>query len=172
MVHPIMNNRGAALALALVLMMVLSLMVAILYRTTLMDMLFSTHYQESQKAFYAAESGVKAGLAWLANQGSAPENQLAPQPWFSNTTTSRPTPATVWSDYEPVTAEGVESGRYRYYIQHLKNAPASYAGGESAKLGTSTSSGSLVHYYRITSEGENRTATVRKQIQVVTTAAY
>ncbi|ANA40794.1 pilus assembly PilX family protein [Geobacter anodireducens] len=172
MVRPLTNNRGAALALALVLMVVLSLMVAILYRTTLMDMLFSTHYQESQKAFFAAESGVKAGLAWLANQGSAPENQLNPAPWFSNTTTSRPTAATVWSDAEPVTADGVESGRFRYYIQHLKNAPASYAGGESAKLGTSTSAGAMVHYYRITSEGENRNATVTRHIQVVTTAAY
>lgn len=161
-----LNERGAALAMALLFLMVLSILVAVLHRTTLFDMFLSRNYQESQKAFYAAEAGVRAALGELGN--GPPENMASPPDYFYMTQT---TPgAATWKTATSDSSSGECS--YRYYIEHLKDGPPSYAGGESAKQGTSPSAGSKVHYYRITAEGINSDGTVTRQVQVVTTAAY
>ena len=159
------NERGTALVIAMLFLMVLSILVVILHRTTIFEVLFSRNYQESQKAFYAAESGVRAGMQWLGNQGNPPENILNSAPFFSPVPVASP----LWSQEFP---DSSNQCTFRYYVEHLKNAPASSAGGESAKLGTSSSAGSKVHYYRITAEGISRDRMVRRRVQLVTTAAY
>lgn len=155
----VLNERGTALVVALVFLMVLSIMVGILHRTTLFEMFLSRSYQESQKSFYAAEAGVRAALSVLGN--GPPENLATPPPYFG---------AAKWSTATSDSSSGECS--YRYNIVHLKDGPPSYAGGESAKLGTSASAGGQVHYYQITAEGINKDGTVTRQVQVVTTAAY
>lgn len=160
------NDRGAVLVIAMVFLMVLSVLVALLHRTTLFELLFSRNYQESQKAFYAAESGLRTGMLWLEEWGNPPENSLAiVDSWFSPVPVTSPT----WSPEYP---DSNGQCTYRYSIEYLKNAPAAYAGGESAKTGTSSSAGSKVHYYRITAEGISRDRLIRRRVQLVTTVAY
>lgn len=164
---PALNERGVALVMALIFLAVLSILVALLHGTTLLEMFLSRNYQESQKAFYAAEAGVRAGLNWLDTQ-KVPENMSNPPAWF-HTTLTTPDAAT-WKTATRDSSSGECS--YRYYIEHLKDGPPSYAGGESAKVGISPSAGAKVHYYRITSEGINQDGTVTRQVQIVTTVAY
>lgn len=159
------NEKGSALIIAVGFLLVLSILIVILNGSTLYELMSSNKYQDSQIAFYAAEAGIRQGLTWLGNLGSAPENSLSMPVWFSNTTTSR-VPATSWS-----TTVNTDSGSYRYYVQHLKDAASADAGGESAKTGTTTTAGSKVHFYRITAEGTSKSGVVR-QVQVVTTAKY
>ncbi|AJE02822.1 pilus assembly PilX family protein [Geobacter pickeringii] len=166
MKSPARNERGVALVMALIFLMVLSILVAILHRTTLFEMFLSRSYQESQKSFYAAEAGVRAALGELGN--GPPENMANPPPYFYLTPTTPD--AATWSIATSDSSSGECS--YRYYIEHLKDGPPSYAGGESAKLGFSAAAGAKVHYYRITAEGINKDGTVTRQVQVVTTAAY
>ena len=159
------NEKGSALIIAVGFLLVLSILVLILNGSTLYELMSSSRYQDSQVAFYEAEKGVREGLAWLGNLGAAPENSIGMPACFSNTTTSR-VPATSWS-----ATVNTDSGSYRYYVQHLKDAASAEAGGESAKIGTTPTAGSKVHYYRITAEGASNSGVVR-QVQVVTTAKY
>lgn len=169
MYAPVKNERGVALIIAIIFLLVLSLLVAVLNRAAISEITSSQHYQASQQAFDAAETGIRKGLSWLTAQGVAPENQLNPPVWFSNSTTSTvPPPSSGWSNY----SSAGSSANYRYYIQHLKDEAMSYTGGESAKIGTSTTAGLKAHYYRITSEGVTTDGRARKQLQLVTTSRY
>lgn len=169
MYAPVKNERGVALIIAIIFLLVLSLLVAVLNRAAIFEMFSSQHYQASQQAFDAAETGIRRGLAWLTAQGVAPENQLNPPAWFSNSTTSTVPPASSgWSNY----SSAGSSASCRYYMQHLKDESMAYTGGESAKIGTSTTAGLKVHYYRITSEGVTSGGQGKKQLQLVTTARY
>lgn len=159
------NQKGSALIIAVGFLLILSLLIAILHQSTLSEMMFSRNYQESQVAFYAAETGVRQGLSWLGGLAVAPENSLNMPAWFSDSTTSA-VPATSWSD-----SVNTGNGSYRYYVQHLKDAASADPGGESAKTGTTNTAGSKVHYYRITAEGRSPGGVIR-QVQVVTTAKY
>ena len=159
------NETGSALIIALCFLLILSLLIVVLNRTTLYEMLTSRNYQESQVAFYAAETGVRQGISWLGNLAAAPENSLNMPAWFSDSTTST-VPATSWSN-----SVSTGNGSYRYYVQHLKDAASADPGGESAKTGTTNTAGSKVHYYRITAEGTSPTGVIR-QVQIVTTAKY
>ncbi len=158
------NEKGTALIVALLFLMVLSVLVAALHKSSIFEIFFSNRYQQSQMAFYSAEEGAKRALIWLNNLGMAPENSFNMPTWFSNSTNTEP-----WSDYSNSSTSGF---RYRFYVQHLKDAPSTYAGGESAKIGTSSSAGNKVHFYRITSEGSNSSGSVIKQVQIVVTANY
>lgn len=160
------NERGAALIVAIGFLLVLSLLVAVLSNTTLYEMLSSNNYQDSQVAFYAAETGVRQGMSWLGNLGAAPENSLNMPDWFSNTSTLQ-VPATSWSS-----SVNIGNASYRYYVQHLKDGPSANAGGESAKIGTGSAAGNKVHYYRITAEGSVSGHGITRQVQIVTTAEY
>ncbi|MDD3295032.1 MAG: PilX N-terminal domain-containing pilus assembly protein [Geobacteraceae bacterium] len=165
MIKHVENEKGSALMIAVGFLLLLSILVLILNGSSLFELRSSNDYQESQIAFYSAETGVREGLAWLGNLGAAPENSINIPAFFSNTTTSR-VPATSWS-----TTVKTDSGSYRYYVQHLKDAASADAGGESAKIGTTPTAGSKVHFYRITAEGTSKSGVVR-QVQVVTTAKY
>ncbi len=164
---PLRDEKGAALVVALVFLLVLSLLVGVLHRDALVEIVSSRTYQESERVFYMAESGLRDANAWLAGQGVAPENGLNPPAWFYLVPVDPPTLDSGWSAY-------VSSGnvRYRYYVEHIKDALAAVAGGESAKIGTTTATGGRVHYYRITAEGSNADGSIRKQVQIVTTARY
>jgi len=159
------NETGSALIIAVGFLLILSVLIAVLHRSTLSEMIFSRNYQESQVAFYAAETGIRQGLSWLGGLGVAPENSLNMPAWFSDSTTSA-VPATSWSD-----SVNIGNGSYRYYVQHLKDAASADAGGESAKIGNKNIAGSKVHYYRITAEGRSPAGIIR-QVQIVTTAKY
>ncbi|MBT0651802.1 pilus assembly PilX family protein [Geomobilimonas luticola] len=159
------SEKGTALVIAMLFLMVLSILVGALHRTTISEMLFSRNYQESQKAFYAAETGLRAGMQWLSNQGNPPENVLNVAPYFSPVPVASP----IWSQEF---TDSINQCTYRYYLEHLKDAAAAYAGGESAKIGTSSSAGSKVHFYRITAEGISRDRVIRRRVQLVTTTAY
>jgi Tfp pilus assembly protein PilX len=159
------EDQGTALIVAILFLLVLSILVAILNRSSVFEMMSSRQYQDSQNAFYSAEAGVRQGMSWLNNLGAAPENSLNMPAWFTSDVNSEP-----WSGFF---IDGASQGyRYRYYVQHLKDASSTYAGGESAKIGTSTTAGNKVHFYRITSEGSNSSGSVIKQVQVVVTANY
>jgi type IV pilus assembly protein PilX len=165
MTTPLRSERGTALVIAMLFLMVLSILMAALHQTTLFEVLFSRNYQESQKAFYAAETGLRAGILWLGNQGNPPENVLNVAPHFSPVPVTSP----LWSQ------EFTDSSNqctYRYYVEHLKDTPSANSGGESAKVGTSSSAGNKLHFYRITAEGISRDRIIRRRVQLVTTAAY
>jgi len=161
------NEKGAALVLAMMFLLVLSLLVGTLHRDTLVEFASSRTYEQSQRAFYTAESGLRDAHSWLSGQGVAPENGLNPPVWFYNTSTAMPGASAGWSPYV-----NLDRLRYRYYVEHLKDATAGISGGESAKIGTTASTGGKVHYYRITAEGSNTDSSIRKIVQIVTTARY
>lgn len=161
------NEKGAVLVVALLFLTVLLMLMAVLNKDAIYEIMFSRNYQDSQQAFYAAEAGVRSGHGWLSNQGVAPENSIAPPPWFANNTTSAlPASAGKWTGYTPL-----GNYRYRYYVQHLKDENASYAGNESAKTGT-TMGGGRIRYYRVTSEGSNGDNSIKRVVQTVITAKY
>lgn len=164
MMTPARNERGAALIVAIVFLMVLTILMAILHRTTLYEMFSSRHYQESQHAFYAADTGVRRALSWFRDQRSVPMHSDG-TPWVYDTAGTDPDAAT-WSPEESCG----DDGTCRYYIEYLKSAP-NY--GVSAKIGTrSGAARGTLYYFRITSEGISRNGLVRKRVQVVTTVAF
>ncbi|GFO56837.1 type IV pilus minor pilin PilX [Geomonas sp. Red276] len=164
---PLKNENGVALVIALMFLLVLSLLVTVVHKDALLEFVSSRGYEQSQHAFYQAESGLRDAHSWLSGQGLAPENSINPPAWFYNMSTAMPTASSGWSPY---VANG--NFRYRYYMEHLKDASANVSGGESAKIGTTTASGGKVHYYRITSEGSDSANMVHKVVQIVTTARY
>jgi Tfp pilus assembly protein PilX len=158
------NENGSALIIAILFLMVLSIMVAALYNSSIFEMLFSKKYQDSQMAFYSAEEGTKVALNWLNGLTGAPENSATVPDGFYDGTDSE-----SWTVPAPSSTTGF---RYRYCVQHLKDQLSPYSGGESAKIGSSSTSGNIVHYYRITSEGSSSSGSAIKQIQIVVTAKY
>lgn len=163
MTASVRNERGAALVVAILFLLILSILMAVLHGTTLFEIFSSRHYQESQQAFYAAETGIRQALRWLGAQRSVPMNS-AGTPWVHDTAVTPDTAS--WSPEESSSNEG----SYRYYIEYLKDAPDYDT---SAKIGnrSGTAKGTR-YYYRITSEGISGDRLVRKRVQVVTTAAY
>lgn len=159
------NEEGIALVTALVFLLVLSVLVTALHYTTILEHVSSRKYQNSQQAFYAAEKGIRRGMGWLAAQGGPPEDGLAADPWFSPTPLDGPP---IWSDTE--VADGCTN---TYYIEHLKEEATTVTGHESSKKGTTTSTGALLHYYRITGRGSSRgTPAGTVVLQLVTTVTY
>lgn len=165
MSRPLRNDNGIALVTALLFLLVLSVLVTALHYTTILEHVSSRKYQNSQQSFYAAEKGVRRGMGWLAAQGGPPEEALTADPWFF------PEPldgAPIWADAE--TADGCTN---TYYIEHLKKEASTVTGHESSKKGTTTSTGSLLHYYRITGKGSSRgTPAGTVVLQLVTTVTY
>ncbi|MCM0083174.1 PilX N-terminal domain-containing pilus assembly protein [Geomonas sp. Red32] len=164
---PLKNEHGSALVISMMFLLVLTLLVTVVQRDALLEFISSRGYEQSQHAFYQAESGLRDAHSWLAGQGLAPENSINPPAWFYNMSTAMPSADSGWSTY-------VVNGnfRYRYYMEHLKDATANVSGGESAKIGTTTAVGGKVHYYRITAEGSDSVNMARKVVQIVTTARY
>lgn len=158
----VLNERGAALVVAIMLLMVLTILMAVLNRTTLYEMVSSRTYQESQRAFYAADAGVRDALEWL-QQDSPPESTSTAPDWFYDGTVARKD--ATWSAWK--TVEGLH---FRYYVEHLKDAPNYNMSGTIGK--DSKGPKSIQHYYRITAEGANSTYLVQRQVQVVTTAYW
>jgi type IV pilus assembly protein PilX len=160
------NEKGSALIIAILFLMVLSILVAVLFHSSIFEMFSSKSYQDSQMAFYSAEEGAKVAMNWLNGLTVAPENSTTGIPsYFSDGAVTDPN----WSSYVDSSTAGF---RYRYYVEHLKDQVSPYSGGESAKIGNSTTSGNIVHYYRITSEGTSASGGAIKQIQIVVTAKY
>ncbi|GFE56958.1 PilX N-terminal domain-containing pilus assembly protein [Geobacter sp. AOG1] len=142
------NERGAALAMALLFLMVLSILVAVLHRTTIIEILFSRNYQEGQKAFYAAEAGLREGLrncrddrkysrSWYYDP-ALPGTIAEPPSWSPNTT--------------------IGEAKYHYYIEYI---------GSMSDPGMDASF--QIPVLRITSEGMSRDGTTKKRSQIVTT---
>lgn len=164
MMMPARNERGAALIVAIVFLMVLTILMAVLHQTTLYEMFSSRHYQESQHAFYAADTGVRHVLSWFRGQRSVPTHSSA-TPWVYDSVVTDPETAT-WSDEESCG----DDGTCRYYIEYLKSAPDYDS---SAKIGTRSGAASAtLYYFRITSEGISSNDLVRKRVQVVTTVKF
>ena len=163
------DDRGMALAIAVLFLFVLSLLTAALYGTALSEIGASSRYEKGEQAFYAAEAGVKHALSWLGQQSTAPENATGMPPWFADKVDE--TAAT------PPLREATPFGGYwfRYRVEHMKDDYLPPNGEESAKIGTASSTAPVVHYYRITAEGADTAAAtggVRKKVQVVTTVRY
>ncbi len=75
------TNKGFALPVSLMLLVVMTLMGAALVSVTSSDMKSNTERDDSSQAFYAAESGISMAKDWLKNQtnynlGNDPNNQL------------------------------------------------------------------------------------------------
>lgn len=167
MIRHLDNQKGVALITALLFLLVLSLLIVSLHNTTLLEHISSRKYQNSQKSFYAAERGIRRGMGWLAGQGGAPEDNLTADPWFFETTLGE-SDSPIWSNVE--VADGCSNS---YYIEYLKDEATTVAGTGSGKVGTSTSSGATLHYYRITGKGKSSgvpSGTV--VLQLVTTVTY
>lgn len=159
----VLNERGAALVVAIILLMVLTILMTVLNHATLYEMISSRTYQESQRAFYAAETGVRDALEWLGKQNSPPETTITPPGWFYDGTVARKD--ATWCSWQTV-----EDIHFRYYIEHLKDAPNYNMSGTIGK--NSKGPKSIQHYYRITVDGTNSTYLVHRQVQVVTTAYW
>ena len=139
---PVRNEQGAALVYAVLFLMLLTAIVAVLHRTTLFEILLSRNYQESKKALYAAESGVRVGLQRLEEevaQGGPPQD---PNPGFS------------------AYAENAEGCRYRYRVVYLKRELSP------------DSSDIYDYYYRIEAEGQDRAHTITRATGVVRRLTY
>jgi hypothetical protein len=75
------SNKGFALPVSLMLLVVMTLMGVALVSVTSSDMSSNTDRDDSSQAFYAAESGITMAKHWLKNQinytsGGDPNNQL------------------------------------------------------------------------------------------------
>ncbi|RNC73169.1 MAG: hypothetical protein ED859_00230 [Desulfuromonadales bacterium] len=159
----VLNERGAALVVAIMLLMVLTILMAVLNRTAILEMVSSRTYQESQRAFYAADAGVRDALEWLGKEDSPPESTSTAPDWFYDGTVARKD--ATWSSWKTV-----EDLHFRYYIEHLKDAPNYNMSGAIGK--NSKGPKSVQHFYRITVEGTNSTYLVHRQLQVVTTKIW
>lgn len=160
------NENGIALITAILFLLVLSVLVAALHYTTILDHVSSRKYQNSQQAFYAAEKGIRRGMGWLASQGGPPEEALTADPWFSPEPLDGDSP--IWAD-----TEVADNCTNTYSIEHLKNEATTVTGHGSGKKGTTTTSGELLHYYRITGKGSSRSVPAGTVLlQLVTTVTY
>ena len=165
MSRPLRNENGIALVTALMFLLVLSVLVTALHYTTILEHVSSRKYQNSQQAFYAAEKGIRRGMGWLAAQGGPPEEGLTADPWFSP---KQLDDSPIWADTE--IADGCTN---TYHIEFLKKEATTVTGHGSGKKGTTTSSGALLHYYRITGRGSSRSVPAGTiQLQLVTTVTY
>ena len=164
--RPLRNEDGIALVTALLFLLVLSVLVTALHYTTILEHVSSRKYQNSQQAFYAAEKGIRRGMGWLAAQGGPPEEGLTADPWFSTEPLDGATP--IWADTE--VADGCTN---TYHIEYLKKEATTVTAHGSSKKGTTTSSGALLHYYRITGMGSSRSVPAGTiHLQLVTTVTY
>ena len=68
------SEKGFALALALIMLLVMSLMGATLLMVTASDHKKNATKDSSQQAFYAAETGITEAKKWLAAQSSLSAN--------------------------------------------------------------------------------------------------
>lgn len=159
----LLNERGAALVVAIMLLMVLTILMAVLNRATLYEMVSSRTYQESHRAFYAADAGVRDALEWLGKEDSPPESTVIAPSWFYDGTVARKD--ATWCSWK-----SVEDLHFRYYVEHLKDAPNYNMSGTIGK--NSKGPKGIEHYYRITAEGANSSYLVHRQVQVVTTAYW
>ena len=164
MSRPLRNENGIALVTALLFLLVLSVLVTALHYTTILEHVSSRKYQNSQQAFYAAEKGIRRGMGWLAAQGGPPEDGLTADPWFSPMPLDGPP---IWD------TEITEGSTNSYHIEYLKKEATTVTAHGSSKKGTTTSSGALLHYYRITGRGSSRSVPAGTvQLQLVTTVTY
>lgn len=66
------NQRGVALVVAVLVMIIATFLGIAAVMTSDIEIRISGNQRCSEKAFYAADAGVDAGLAWLLNLGPVP----------------------------------------------------------------------------------------------------
>jgi hypothetical protein len=106
------GERGFALVLAILALMLLTVLGLTLATTTTTELQIATNYRWGQQALYNAEAGIEAGkvilartadpsLGWLAQ---LPARRTTPNEWFTNGAT--PPPTGVGRDYEKQGCDG------------------------------------------------------------------
>lgn len=153
MTNHLKNENGVALIIAIMFLFVLSILIAVLYGSSIYEMQSSKKYQDSQTAFYTAETGLRMAMSDANMWATAPELQGTPPAGFVKVT---PPLTSVLSESDtrwkiPEVQTGAFT--YKYYVEHLRDDGST-------------------HFYRITSEGSNSSGSVRKQIQLVVNTDY
>ncbi|HET6421641.1 MAG TPA: pilus assembly PilX N-terminal domain-containing protein [Geobacteraceae bacterium] len=147
------NENGMALLISIMFLIVLSVLIASLFSSSVYELYSGHRYQDSQASFFTAETGVRMAMndSAIWGQGAAPELLATTPAGFSNSSFSS---VLQEGDTRWKTPAG-QSGGYtcKYYIEYLR-------------------ANGVTHFYRITSEGSNNSGSVRKQIQMVVNSDF
>ena len=115
------NEKGSALVLALLILVLLTLMGISATNTSTVEIQMAGGEKFYEMAFYSAESGWQRGLNWLDNQFPGVTQNLA---WDNETNTF----IQVLGDYEEIEADGIplandNNTEYRVKVQFVGTAP-------------------------------------------------
>jgi type IV pilus assembly protein PilX len=137
--HPQFDSRqrGAALVVALILLLVLTLLGVAALRTTTLEERMAANSQERNRAFHAAESGLTQGLLSML-PGAALSSLIYNPPSSGSQMLNNDASATTRSG-ATITAEVVDSG------------PMPVGSGTEANQGTNLAA----YYFNVTSTGGN-----------------
>ena len=128
------NQSGAALAVVLVLLLVMTLLGTAVLRNTLLDERMSGNLYDRNLAFQAAESGLREAEEILADIGAATGDAASafPSAGCTNGLCARPTGLTVdrWSDknfagwHKATVLLAKNDAHPEYFIESMGEAPA------------------------------------------------
>ncbi|STX28218.1 type IV pilus assembly protein PilX [Legionella beliardensis] len=147
------KQYGATLAVALILLLIISILAIGSVQVSHMQEKMSANLQDKEMSFRAAESALNAGEGWLLAQTRQPaiaaNCQTSPcvRQFYNNTNLSSQT-ASWWSSNSVAYGSQLRNVATapRYIIEYLQFVP------DSPELGNYKAGGG-VHYYRITARG-------------------
>ncbi len=135
--HPDSRQRGAALVIALILLLVMTLLGVAALRTTTLEERMAANSQEHNRAFHAAESGLTQGL--LAMLPNAALSSLIFNPPSSGSQMLNNDSGATTRSGAVISAEFVDSG------------PVPVGSGTEANQGANLAA----YYFNVTSTGGN-----------------
>ncbi|MGQ3890406.1 pilus assembly PilX family protein [Legionella sp. CNM-4043-24] len=151
------RQRGTTLAIALLMLLVLTLLGISTIQVTSMQEKMTANLQDKELSFRAAESALAAGEIWLMAQGTLPRVSVNCTAWpcvqeersnfnFASQSLS------WWAGNSTAYASGLDNVNTapRYVIEFLQFVPDSPAVGNAG-------TGAGVYYYQITARGTGST---------------
>ncbi|MCW5588719.1 MAG: hypothetical protein KIT27_03555 [Legionellales bacterium] len=144
------QHRGAALAVALIMLLVLSLLGTAGIRTSLLEEKMSANMRDSEVSFHSAEAGLREGENWILNLTTEPIPVIAcaTQPCVISYDSNRYLQDQTeiwWGANSAAMATPVNSavGSSQYVIEYLR-----FVSDSSMQIGAGVPQGK--HYYRVT----------------------
>ncbi len=103
------KQRGAALILGLLLLVVMILLALTASNSSIMQAKIAGNFRDASLAFQSTEAGARWGAAWLQSLGAS-TGQLRPFPCSSSCTASAATSVWATGQYDPATFDWTKNG--------------------------------------------------------------
>ncbi|WP_198262663.1 pilus assembly PilX family protein [sulfur-oxidizing endosymbiont of Gigantopelta aegis] len=175
------NQRGVALFVSLIFLLILTLLGISGMQTTILEEKMAGNFNDSNRAFQAAEFAVRVGEGWLQSQVNRPDDNSSPstsQVWSLMEAGAVCTGNDMWwrqcanswwaTATNSIAATGLSSSLVatapRYVIEEQEFVPDSLSTGQGKQAGRT--------FYRVTSKGTGGSDLTRMLLQTSFTRRY